>query len=393
MDIKQRYLHEIITADLKERMIFVGGPRQVGKTTLARFIGEKEYQRAQYLNWDNRNDRKDIIDVRLEGDAQLIIFDELHKYSKWKNHLKGVFDTYRDHFDVLVTGSARLDLYMKGGDSLFGRYHYFRLHPFSVAELTGTPFGVDPPSALVFPDSSKETTESLETLLRFGGFPEPFLKQDERTLRRWQNERLDRLVKEDIRDIESIRDLSALQVLVEILPSKVGSRFSLNALKGDLQVAHKTVSAWVNVLERFYYHFRIYPFASRAIHSLRKEPKLYLWDWSQLEDGAVRFENMVASHLLKFTHFLRDAHGWQAELFYVRDVEGREIDFLVAVNKKPWFAVEVKESNVTPSKHLTYFTRKFDIPFLYQVVKTPNVDILQKGVRVISVGKFLNGLV
>jgi len=393
MDITRRYLHKIITADLSEKMVFIGGPRQVGKTTLARFIGEKEYQRAQYLSWDNRNDRKDIIEVRLDATAQLIIFDELHKYRKWKNHLKGIFDSYRDRFHILVTGSARLDLYMKGGDSLLGRYHYFRLHPFSVAELIGTSSGVEPPGELMFSSPARETKESFEALLRFGGFPEPLFKQDERTLRRWQNERLDRLVKEDIRDIESIRDLSALQILVEILPSKVGSKLSLNALRDDLQVAHKTISVWMNVLERFYYHFRIYPFASRAIHSLRKEPKLYLWDWSQLEDEAARFENMVASHLFKFAHFLRDAHGYQTDLFYVRDVEGREIDFLVAVNKKPWFAVEVKESNVTPSKHFAYFAQKLHIPFMYQVVKTPNVDVLQKRVRVISADKFLSGLV
>ena len=194
--------------------------------------------------------------------------------------------------------------------------------------------------------------------------------------------------------METIRDLGSLQVLVEMLPEKVGSLFSLNALREDLQVAHKTVSLWVDILEKFYYHFRIYTFASNTIKSLRKEPKLYLWDWSQVENPSARVENMVASHLLKTVHWLYDSQGFKAELFFLRDREGREVDFLVTVNKKPWFSVEVKQNNKEASSHLKYFGQKLKIPFQYQVVGDMNTeDYIQDGVRVISATKFLGGLV
>jgi uncharacterized protein len=261
--ITDRYLHRIVAADLKEKMVFIGGPRQIGKTTLARIIGESEYKTFAYLNWDNREDRKAILNGMFRADAGLVIFDEIHKYKRWKNYIKGEFDTYKDIFHMLVTGSARLDLYRKGGDSLMGRYHYYRLHPFSVAEATGIKPTIAIFKELVFPKPVKghKTPSAIFTdLITFGGFPEPFLKKDLKTLRRFQNERLDRLIKEDIRDIESIRDVSALQVLGELLPAKIGSLLSINALREDLQVNHKTMSIWMDILERFYYHFRLYPY-------------------------------------------------------------------------------------------------------------------------------------
>ena len=235
--------------------------------------------------------------------------------------------------------------------------------------------------------------KSFNDLFRFGGFPEPFLAKNKRTLRRFHNERLDRLVREDIRDIESVRDLSALQILVEILPQKVGSLLSLNSLRVDLQVTHKTVSLWMDILERFYYHFRIHPFTANTIKSLRKEPKMYLWDWSQLEDEAVRLENILASHLLKLVHFLNDLEGYKAELYFLRDIQAREVDFLIAVDKKPWFAVEVKPSTGKISTHLKYFKKKLDILFSYQVIRESGVDFMQEGVRVMSADRFLSGLV
>ena len=246
---------------------------------------------------------------------------------------------------------------------------------------------------LIFSQDQKKSIKIFKDLYSFGGFPEPFISKSDKTLRRFHNERLDRLVKEDIRDIEQVRDLSALQVLVEILPEKVGSLLSLNSLREDLQVAHKTVSLWVDVLERFYYHFRIYPFVSTKIKSLRKEPKLYLWDWSQIENEANKFENIIASHLLKFAHFLYDSEGYKVELHFIRDTEGREADFLITANKKPWFAVEAKLSDEQASKHLKYFTKKLKIPYSYQVVKQSGTDFLQDDIRVISADKFLSGLV
>ncbi len=387
---KERYLHQAIVGDLKHKMVFLGGPRQVGKTTLARFIGAKEYHNHSYLNWDNRDDRKMIINGRLPTESNLVIFDELHKYKQWKSYIKGIFDTRGARLHILVTGSARLDLYRRGGDSLMGRYRYYRLHPFSLAESLSLS-----PHLKIFKDltfSQESAWQSFHNLFVFGGFPEPFLAKDHKVLRRFHNERLERLVEEDIRDIESVRDLSALQILVEILPDKVGSLLSLNSLREDFQVAHKTISLWMDILERFYYHFRIYPFAATSIKSLRKEPKMYLWDWSQVEDEGRRLENMVASHLLKMTHLLYDKEGYRVNLHFLRDVEGREVDFLVTVDKKPWLAVEVKNSSREPSKNLKYFTDKLRVPFAYQVINAPDLDFWQDNIRVISVTKFLSGL-
>ncbi len=390
--LKKRYLQEKIEKDLKQKMVFIGGPRQVGKTTLSRLIGKEAYQNFSYLNWDNPNDRKEILASKFEPDTQLIIFDEIHKYRKWKNYTKGQFDKFKEAFAILVTGSARLDIDQKGGDSLMGRYYYFRLHPFSQAEVLRVKNKIEPFQKLIF-DSQKKSQTEFKKLLAFGGFPEPFFSQDAETLRRWHNQRMERLVKDDIRDIETIRDLSALQILVDLLPAKVGSLLSLNSLREDLLVAHGTVTLWMDILEKFYYHFRIYPFSASTIKSLRKESKMYLWDWSQVPDENAKLENIVASHLLKLCHFLHDANGHKAELFYLRDNEQREVDFLVTVDKKPWLAVEVKNSDQKVSKNLLYFDRKLNIPFKYQLVNLPDIDFLQKDVRVMSIDKFLSGLI
>jgi len=395
MDLKKRYLVDDILPDLDEKLVFIGGARQVGKTSMAQYIAENHYKSSDYLNWDVREDRRNILQSRFKGDAQLILFDEIHKYKDWKNYLKGQFDKHRGEFKILVTGSVRLDIYRRGGDSLMGRYFYYRLHPFSVAESLGKRNHLKPRHEIDIADAATpEAVEALALLIKFGGFPEPFLKQSERDLRRWHAQRLERLVKEDIRDLENIRDLSALQILVDLLPVKVGSLLSLNSLREDLAVAHKTVSSWMDVLERFYYHFRIYPFAHSRIKSLKKEPKLYLWDWSEItaNDGA-RLENVVASHLLKLCHCLNDVDGHKTDLWFLRDIDGREVDFLVTDGQEPWFAVEVKSSAKDVSKSLAYYGHKLEIPSLYQVVDERNIDVRKDRIRILSMEKFLSSLV
>lgn len=392
--MKTRYLAQHIIKDLKDKMVFIGGARQVGKTSLARYIAENYFSSYDYLNWDARDDRKNILQSRFKGDAGIVLFDEIHKYKDWKNYLKGQFDKHKGDFNILVTGSARLDVYRRGGDSLMGRYYYYRLHPFSLAEFLEKENAIVPFNEIAFLESSKETRDALGVTLKFGGFPEPLLKQSEKELRRWHNQRVERLVKEDIRDMENIRELSLLQILVDILPGKVGSLLSLNSLREDLSVAHKTVSNWVDVLERFYYHFRIYPFHHKKIKSLKKEPKLYLWDWSEVPDNSgARLENIVASHLLKMCHFLNDVDGYKTDLHFLRDIEGREVDFLVTENGKPWFAVEVKSTSKEISKNLAYFGSRLEIPFLFQVVSEEDVDIRKDTVRIISLDRFLVSLV
>lgn len=392
--MKKRYLEKYILADLQSKMVFISGARQVGKTTFARHLGSTFFTgRHQYLNWDNRADRKTILNGIFGPEKRLLIFDEIHKYRNWKNYLKGEYDKYKERFKIVVTGSARLNIYRRGGDSLLGRYRTYRLHPFSLSELLGIEPRQTPFKELSFPKEKGEQKALLNRLFVFGGFPEIFLKHSYKELRRWHNERADTLIKGDIRDIENIRDISSLQVLVELLPSKVGSVFSLNSLREDLGVTHKTISLWVDILERFYYHYRTYPFQSTLIKSLRKEPKLYLWDWSELEDEDSRFENMVASHLLKFCDFLFDSQGYRARLYYIRNQEQREVDFLVAVNNKPWFCVEAKNKFREIAPSLKYFSVKLKIPFAYEVVKEEGIDFLKDNIRVISASKFLSGFV
>jgi predicted AAA+ superfamily ATPase len=388
--LKERYLSSTILEDLKEKMVFIGGPRQVGKTTLARVMLASHFREAAYFDWDNSRDRKRIMAAEWPGSAELIILDEIHKFKGWKRFIKGEYDVHKDRFRFLVTGSGRLDIYRKGGDSLQGRYHHYRLHPFSLAELDGRKNEFKLFQELSIPVAQERSLDKLE---RYGGFPEPLFSQNERTLRRWHNERNERLFREDIRDVEMVRDISRMQILSDMLPSRVGALLSINALREDLEVSHRAASHWLDILEAFYYHFRVYPFSKSSFRSLKKEPKLYLWDWSEVSNEAARFENLVASHLLKFVHWLHDREGYDANLHFLRDDMKREVDFLVTVDGKPWFAVEVKTQDESLSPALRYFRDKLNIPFAYQVLKKSGVDKLVNGVRIISADRLLSALI
>lgn len=389
--IKQRYLTNFVIKDLAERMVFVGGPRQVGKTTIARELIAKRFRQTGYYNWDSKSDRRNIMQSKWSGNADLIILDEIHKYKKWKSFVKGEYDTLKDRYRFLVTGSARLDIYRKGGDSMLGRYHYYRLHPFSLAELIGN---ISVPEIMkeisIRPGSEKDIFEALDT---FGGFPEPFLKQNMRVLRRWHNEKTERLFREDIRDVEQVREISIMRLLGDLLPERAGSLLSINSLREELDVSHRAVSSWLNILESFYYCFRVYPYAGKNFRSLKKVAKLYLWDWSEIDDESVRFENCVASHLLKLVHFLQDYEGYKANLYFLRSVEKKEVDFFLTIDEKPWIALEAKMNDTNVSSHLFYFKEKLSIPFCYQIVKKGDIDSFIKGVRIVSADRFLAGLI
>ena len=389
--IKDRYLTKDILQDLSEKMVFIGGARQVGKTTMATKLIAPNFKEFAYYNWDARSDRKKIMSSEFPGSAELLIFDEIHKYPKWKNLIKGEYDTHKDRYKFLITGSARLNIYRKGGDSLQGRYHYYTLHPFSLAEVLGIRNDIQLFQEL--PITTIDYFEDYKTLEHFGGFPEIFIKQNNRILRRWHNEKVERLFREDIRDMEAVRDIGNMQLLSDILPSKVGSLLSINSIREELEVSHRAVTNWLSILEQFYYHFRIYPFHQRSIRSIKKEPKLYMFDWSEVEDEAARFENVIASHLLKLIQYLKEYEGYQTALYYLRNVDKKEVDFYVTVNNTSWFCVEAKLNDLNPSPSLFYFKERLDIPYVYQVVRKPNVDILNKGVRIISVDRFLTSLI
>ena len=384
----ERYLKEPIAGDLKEKMVFLSGPRQVGKTTLAKALLHPKTDR--YYNWDYREDRKKILAARWPAVKSTVVLDELHKYRHWKSWIKGEYDIHGNRIRFLITGSARLDIYRRGGDSLQGRYHAYRLHGFSVGELAHGAGSMDPSKPMEFPDRNYK--DVILALSEYGPFPEPFLKQNKRSLRRWRRERLDRFFREDVRELENIRDLSSMELLADMLEDRIGSLLSLQSLREDLEVSHRAVTHWMDILERLYFCFRITPYTHNAVRSLKKAAKVYLWDWSPIKEKGARFENLVASHLLKLKHFLEDYEGYDVGLHYLRDAAKREVDFLVTIEGKPWFAVECKSTGRTVNPALNYFGERLKIPCLYQVTLQEGEDVLDRRVRVMPASRFLGAL-
>lgn len=347
-----RYLTSHLLADLRKKMVFLGGPRQSGKTTLARGL-MKEFDESVYLNWDDDGHRKDILSRRWADEEKLIVFDELHKFKRWKNWIKGVYDTEKEKHRFLVTGSARLDIYRRGGDSLLGRYHYWRLHPFTLSEL---PSGI-----------SRE--KGFERLLNVGGFPEPFLDGSEKEARRWRRERLDRVLKDDVRDLEALRDIPTLGLLVDLLRSRVGGPIVMKSLAEDLQVSQPTIKHWLEVLEKMYVIFVVRPYSKNLSRAIQKPPKIYFFDNADVDgDEGARFENLVATHLQKLAHFLEDRDGYRYEVRYVRDKEGREADFLILKDRRPIELIEAKWSDDRIHGPLAYFAERIGVSRATQIV-------------------------
>lgn len=332
-----RSLRPVVEEDLGRKMVFLSGPRQVGKTTLARTLPGSDHA---YLSWDVAAHRERILRGELPP-GDLWILDEIHKFRGWRNWLKGVYDGRPAGQRLLVTGSGRLDVYRFGGDSLQGRYQSLRLHPLSVAEI------------------GLRTQEDFQQLLRLGGFPEPFLSGSERQARRWSRGYRERLVREDVRTLERVTDLGRIELLMLRLPDLVGSPLSINAVREDLQVSHKTVEGWMSVFERLYAVFRLPPFGAPRLRAVKKAQKHYHFDWSLVPADPLRFENLVASHLLKWVHFQQDVEGRDVELRYFRDVDGREVDFVVVEGREPILCVETKWSDDAVSPALRYFKQRF----------------------------------
>lgn len=372
MDYQSRYIADQIRRDIARKMVFVGGPRQVGKTTLAKHLLPEQ---SGYLNWDIPQHREQILKRELP-DVPYWVFDEIHKYRSWRNYLKGVYDQFGAERKILVTGSARLDYYRRGGDSLQGRYHYLRLHPFTIAEL------------------DTDSSEDFMQLLRLGGFPEPFMSGSEIEAKRWSSEYRHRLIQEDLLTLENVRDLSTLELLMLRLPALVGSPLSINALREDLQVSHKAVTSWIEIFERLYAVFRLSPFGAPQIRAVKKEQKHYHYDWSIVEDDGDRFENMVAMHLLKWVHYLQDTEARDIELRYFRDVDGREVDFIIVENSKPTLAIECKWKEHNVSDSLKYFKKRFPDCEAWQLTSVGNKDFISGDkIRVCQAIKFLQSLV
>lgn len=364
--LPKRLYAPFIEKDLQRKMVFLGGPRQVGKTTLGvSFLKNYRDGHPGYLNWDNEFSRRIIQNGSWSHEEPLIVLDEIHKRKGWQRFVKGIWDTWKNSQKFIVTGSARLDLFRKGGDSMLGRYHYYRIHPFSLPEL-----GI--------------TEANMQVLLEFGGFPEPLLFRDQTELRRWHLQRVSKLVRVDLRDLEDVSDLDKVELLADSLPHKVGNLLSYKSLAEDLEVSDKTVKRWVQILDSLYYCFLIPPLGSDKIKAVKKAQKLYLWDWSQIEDLSFRFENMVASHLLKLCHFWEDVQGHRSELRYIRNEAGKEVDFVVLRNRKPIFAVECKLNATDVSPSLMELRAKLNIPKWYQVHLGPRSRSIETDLSVVS---------
>lgn len=370
----ERTLKKYIRRDLQEKIVLLTGPRQSGKTTLAKMISN-DYD---YLNHDLAEDRLILKEKSWKKDCDLVIFDELHKMKNWKSWIKGIYDVYGTRPKLLVTGSAKLDVYRKMGDSLAGRFFQFRLHPLDVKEVKGLFTAED----------------ALDRLMTYGSFPEPFLKGRETFYRRWRKSHLDIILRQDLMDLESIRDIQIMETMIEMLRHRVGSPVSYNSLARDLQKDSKTIKRWMGILENLYVVFKVTPYHKNIARSLLKEPKFYFYDTAGIYgDSGIKLENIVAAALLKELHFLEDTLGYKTRLHYLRNKDGREIDFLVVIENTPILMIEVKWADDTLSKNFIHYAK-----FLPKVNKIQLVKELAReksyetGVKVLSAGKWLKKL-
>jgi predicted AAA+ superfamily ATPase len=348
----KRYLTEALSRDVQQKAVLLTGPRQVGKSTLAQSLFKKN---IAYYNWDIRYDQQTIRQMGWPKDASLVVLDELHKFHKWKNYLKGIIDAFHNRPPLLITGSARLDIMRKGGDALTGRTFLYRLHPIDIKEAL---------------ESNAVATEeaALVRLLQAGGFPEAFLHPHNAA--RLLNDRLDFVVREDLRDLSRTSHLRAIALLVELLRERVGSPVSFANLAQDLSVAPATISSWVELLEKLFIVFRVSPYSTHFNRANRKEPKFYFYDCAApYDEGGARLENLVACALKKACDYQADAFGDKYALAYFRDRDGREVDFILTQNRKMKFCMEVKTSDAALSKHLVYVAERAKPEQAFQLVR------------------------
>lgn len=350
----ERYLTKYIRDDLGSKIVFITGPRQVGKTTLSRMLADD----FDYFNFDHPEHRVQLLARSWDRKKPLVIFDELHKLKNWKSWLKGIYDTEGVEPALVVTGSAKLDTYKKMGDSLAGRFFQFRLHPLDVKE-----------TVTCNKDVSAET--ALERLLNTGGFPEPWLNGTQRFYNRWKRSHLDIIIRQDLLDLENVRQITAIETLIQLLRTRVGSPISYNALARDLETSGKTIKRWLEILENMYVIFKVTPYHRNIARSLLKTPKYYFYDTGQVAgDQGVRLENLVACALLKEIHYRQDCYGDESGLYYLRTKDGREIDFLVTRDLRPALMVEVKWADAARSRNFDLFTQFFPDVEKVQLVHT-----------------------
>ena len=372
MKIADRIYDNIIREHLGmyRQMLFLSGPRQVGKTTLARTFS------TNYLNWEEKETRLLIMKgARAVGNSlaldegrdsgKIVVFDEIHRFQKWKSFLKGFFDIYEKSAKIFATGSAKMDVYKRGGDSMMGRYFPYRIHPFSVAELLSQSI---PDEKTIVRPPRKIADSEWSALLEFGGFPEPFVNRQQRFLRKWRSLRMDQLFSQDIRDLTKTVEVDQIEALAMILANRTGEQLVVASLAQEVTASEPTVKKWVSILKSLYYGFTVKPYYKNIESSIRKTPKWYLRDWSGVSDPGKRAETFVACHLLKAVECWTDLGFGDFDLFYLRDRKKREVDFLVTRDKRPWFLAEVKKSDTAISGNLDFFQKATGAKHAFQVV-------------------------
>jgi len=371
-----RYLTEQVRKDLGRKMVLLAGARQCGKTTLAKSLLD---ERGQYLNWDIAGDRKIIRELAWPKDASLVVLDEFHKAPKWKNILKGLADEFQNKPPLLVTGSARLDAFRKTGDALTGRQYFYRLHPIDVAE-----------SKRFLPDL--ELAGRVRRLLETGGFPEAFLNPQEAA--RLRNDRIELETREDVRDLSRISSWRGVTDLVELLRERVGKAVNYDNLARDLGISPPAARNWVELLEKLYVIFLVQPYSNRLARSIRKERRVYFFDCAAAYDetGGAQIENLAACSLLKYAHFRKDAYGENWDVFYLRDKENREVDFVVTLNRRTEWLIEVKASDDEISSSLRYYGTRLHPKQSLQLVLNLHKPQEKSGAKVLPLGSWLGSL-
>ncbi len=371
--IVKRAITDTILEYIQEKIIIIGGPRQCGKTFLSK---ELLLPNHQYFNFDEQNDRNIITQKSWSRKTDLLIFDEIHKMPKWKTWLKGIYDTEGIPPGLLVTGSARLDTFKKGGDSLAGRHLHFRLHPFSIKEVSDRP--------------DKKIIQDMMTL---GQFPEPLLSGNERKANLWRKNHLERIIKEDLLDLEKIRELKKVEILTQLLSERVGSQINYASLGRDLEVSIHTIKHWIQVLENLNVIFIVTPYSKNIAKSILKAQKIYFYDTGRVRgDIGPKLENLTATHLLKRNHFLEDTMGEKLDLHYIKDVEKREVDFLTIRDYKPEHLIEVKLSDDNLSRNLKYFDNKIKPISTQQLVFDLKKDKQYENIYITDLTNFLHQL-
>ena len=374
----ERYLRASVEADLARKMVFLVGPRQVGKTTLAKAL-MAGYSRAQYLNWDVAGDRRIILGQTWSPRGKLLVLDEVHKMRDWKAHLKGAWDGRGEGQSILVTGSARMDTFRQSGESLAGRYFSLRMHPVSVREWCAA--------------SSAKPDDALDRLIERGGFPEPFLAEDPSEADRWRRQYLEDLIREDVVEFSRIGEIRAMRLFVAMLRERVGSPLSLASIARDLQVSPTTVAKYLDILEALYIVFSMRPYHRNIARAILKAPKVYFFDTGLvIGDEGARLENACAAMLLKHVHFLQDVEGRAASLHYIRDKEGGEVDLVVCRDNVPVLLAECKHADTAVSRMMVNLAAGFPQAEALQVVRELRQEEKRGAVSIVRAADWLAGL-